>query len=111
MQVAGSYAALSALLRASGRRAEALTYAQVALEAKQRAFGPQHAEVAGSMLHLADLLRDLGRWPFVPALTSEPVSFGVDCSHQDRHARVVDACRRLHAPWLICSKSTFHLEL
>ena len=60
-QVASSYASLSALLRTAGRRAEALTYAQVALEAKQRAFGPQHAEVAGAMLHLADLLRDLGR--------------------------------------------------
>ena len=59
-QVASSYAALSALLRAGGRRAEALTYAQVALEAKQRAFGPQHAEVAAAMLHLADLLR--GPW-------------------------------------------------
>ena len=60
-QVASSYASLSALLRTAGRRTEALTYAQVALEAKQRAFGPQHAEVAGAMLHLADLLRDLGR--------------------------------------------------
>ena len=60
-QVASSYAALSALLRAGGRRAEALTYAQVALEAKQRAFGSQHAEVAAAMLHLADILRDLGR--------------------------------------------------
>ena len=60
--MAGSYAALSALLRAGGRGAEALTYAQVALEAKQRAFGLQHTEVAGAMLHLADLLRDLGRY-------------------------------------------------
>ena len=60
--MASSYAALSALLRAGGRRAEALTYAQVALEAKQRAFGPQHAEVAAAMLHLADILRDLGRY-------------------------------------------------
>ena len=64
-QVASSYASLSALLRTAGRRAEALTYAQVALEAKQRAFGPQHAEVAGSTLHLADLLRDLGRCIFI----------------------------------------------
>ena len=59
--MASSYASLSALLRAAGRRAEALTYAQVTLEAKQRAFGPQHVEVAGAMLHLADLLHDLGR--------------------------------------------------
>ena len=60
--MASSYAALSALLRVGGRRAEALTYAQVALEAKQRAYGPQHAEVAAAMLHLADILRDLGRY-------------------------------------------------
>ena len=59
--MSSSYASLSALLRTAGRRGEALTYAQVALEAKQRAFGPQHAEVAAAMLHLADLLRDLGR--------------------------------------------------
>lgn len=61
VQVAGSYAALAALLRAAGRRGEALTYAHVAREAKQRAFPANHPEVAAAMLALADTLRDHAR--------------------------------------------------
>ncbi|EIE24021.1 hypothetical protein COCSUDRAFT_47104 [Coccomyxa subellipsoidea C-169] len=59
--VAGNYVALAALLRAAGRRGEALTYARVALEAKQRAFPPNHPEIAAAMLALADTLRDHAR--------------------------------------------------
>lgn len=61
MQVAGSYAALASLLRGAGRRGEALTYARVALEAKERAFPPGHPEVAAALLALADTLRDHAR--------------------------------------------------
>ncbi len=60
-QVAGSYAALASLLRGAGRRGEALTYARVALEAKERAFPPGHPEHAVALLALADTLRDHAR--------------------------------------------------
>ncbi len=59
--MAGSYVALAALLRAAGRRGEALTYARVALDAKQRSFPPNHPEIAAAMLALADTLRDHAR--------------------------------------------------
>lgn len=60
-QVAGSYAALASLLRAANRPEEALTYAKVALEAKERAFPPGHSEIAAALLALADLLREQAR--------------------------------------------------
>jgi len=62
-QVAGSYAALASLLRCAGRRGEALTYARVSLEAKERAFPPDHPEIAAALLALADALRDAARSP------------------------------------------------
>ncbi len=33
-----------------------------ALDIRERAFGPEHPDVSGAQLCLAELLKDLGRW-------------------------------------------------
>jgi hypothetical protein len=71
-QVAASYAALGRLLSSAGRRPEALSYARVALEAKQRAFPPQHPEIAAALLALADILRDDARLVLQPDTLRTP---------------------------------------
>jgi serine/threonine-protein kinase len=52
---------LASAMSAQGRAAQALEWNQRALEAKQRAFGPDHWDVAISLANVADDLRDLGR--------------------------------------------------
>lgn len=61
MQVAGTYAALAALLRSAGRAAEALAYAQLAAAAQERAAGAGSPAAAAAVLAEAELLADLGR--------------------------------------------------
>ena len=62
LQVAASYVNLGGLLKALGRQREALPYFMKALDIRERAFGPEHPDVSGAQLCLAELLKDLGRW-------------------------------------------------
>ena len=60
--MAASYVNLGGLLKALGRQREALPYFMKALDIRERAFGPEHPDVSGAQLCLAELLKDLGRW-------------------------------------------------
>ncbi len=60
-QVAGSYAALAALLRAAGRGAEALAVARLAAAAQEGAAGVASPAAAAALLAVAEILADLGR--------------------------------------------------
>jgi hypothetical protein len=60
-QVAGSYAALAALLRAAGRGAEALAVARLAAAAQEGAAGGASPAAAAALLAVAEILADLGR--------------------------------------------------
>ena len=61
MQVAGSYAALAALLRGAGRAAEALAYARLVAAAHERAAGAGSPAAAAAVLAIAEILADMGR--------------------------------------------------
>lgn len=60
-QVAGSYAALAALLRGAGQAEEALAYARVAAAAQERAAGAASPAAAAAVLAVSEILADLGR--------------------------------------------------
>ena len=74
LQVAASYVNLGGLLKALGRQREALPYFMKALDIRERAFGPEHPDVSGAQLCLAELLKDLGRW-MLPASGFVPLAF------------------------------------
>ena len=59
--MAGTYAALAALLRGAGRAAEALAYAQLAAAAQESAAGARSPAAAAAALAVAEILADLGR--------------------------------------------------
>ena len=62
----------SGAVEAQGRYAEAEPFHQCALAIKEKALGPDHADVATSLNNLAELYRTQGRYA-----EAEPVDSGV----------------------------------
>ena len=60
-QVAASYVNLAGLLKSENRLMEALPYFNMALDIRERAYGPDHPDVSAAQISLAELLRDLGK--------------------------------------------------